>query len=53
MSPLLWGCVVVMLFGAAMLLTDIGEPIVWIAITFVAMASFVGAAGGREPNRWP
>jgi hypothetical protein len=34
-----------------MLLAGVGEPIVWIAVTIVGMASFVIGAGGRQPTR--
>ena len=50
MSLLLWACVVLMLFGAIMLLIGVGEPTLWIAVTVVGMASFVLGAGGRQPH---
>ena len=50
MGPFLWACVALMLFGAAMLLAGVGEPLVWIAVTVVAMASFVIGAGGGQPD---
>jgi hypothetical protein len=50
MGPFLWACVALMLFGAAMLLAGVGEPLVWIAVTVVAMASFVIEAGRAQPH---
>ncbi len=50
MSPLLWACVVLMLFGSIMLLVGVGEPGPWIGVTVVAMASFVLGAGVRQPR---
>jgi hypothetical protein len=51
MSVLLWTCVVLMLLGAIMLLTGVGDPIIWIGVLIVGMASFVIGAGGRQPRR--
>ena len=46
MSVLLWTRVVLMLLGAIMLLTGVGDPIIWIGVLIVGMASFVIGAGG-------
>jgi hypothetical protein len=38
MIPMLWDGVVLMLFGAVMLVVGVGAPVVWIAVITVGLA---------------
>jgi hypothetical protein len=50
MTRPLWAAVGLMLFGAAMVLADVGVPGLWVAVTLVGMALFVVLAERVRPS---